>query len=533
MCQLNLKQPENYKSEQRLFLNNIFSNDQFLIMRTIICLSMLLLIATLTLAQKNKQISVAFVSTGTGYPFSKFGKLITNARHPGVEIGYSFNWKTKSKHDWYQEFKLAYFYHRFVQHGIPLYTDIGYRYRILERLTAQVALGAGYMHSIPATAKLKLAANGEYENDKGIGRMQALAAVNFGIGYTSHSSAKTPLKIGLPGISLLVNDAKGTWVGSIGKADIERNIPFQTGQVSKIASITKLFVGTLVFKLIEDSVNTGLNYNALNTKIDQWLPSSITSKLPNGNEITLGQCMKHETGVPDVIEQDAFYLAVLNNPNKTWKPEELLKFIYDKQPDFNAGDTAIYSNTNTTLVIMIIEAATGKKHSDLLKQYVLNLLKLSNTFYQPHDDLPNTVAQGYFDLYNNNTIVNVSNLVTGSGNGYGGIYSNIFDLSTFIDALLLKKNLLSTKSLGIMQTYGKPDGINEYGYGLMKKFISRGIDAGYGHSGRDLGYTANVFYFPNKSVTHAFLVNYGTDAKSNLREIFNQFQEELLNLTLQ
>ena len=31
---------------------------------------------------------------------------------------------------------------------------------------------------------------------------------------------------GLPGISLLVNDANGTWVGAIGKADIEKNILF-------------------------------------------------------------------------------------------------------------------------------------------------------------------------------------------------------------------------------------------------------------------------------------------------------------------
>ena len=340
-------------------------------------------------------------------------------------------------------------------------------------------------------------------------------------------------KRGLPGISLLVNDANGTWVGATGKADIERNIPFQAGQVSKIASITKLFIGTLVFKLIEDSVNTGLGYKALSTSISKWLPTSVINRLPNGNEITLGQCMKHETGVPDVIEQNAFYLAVLNDPNKIWKPEELLQFIYDKPPVFPPGDTAIYSNTNTILVIMVIEAATGKKHSDLLKQYVLNPLHLSNTYYQPHDRLPNTVAQGYFDLYNNNTIVNVSNLVTGSGNGYGGIYSSIFDLYTFIDALLLKKTLLSPASLGIMQTFGKPDDPNEYGYGLMKKFISRGINAGYGHSGRDLGYTANVFYFPNKGVTHAFLINYGTDAKSGLRQVFNDFQEELLNLTLE
>lgn len=338
---------------------------------------------------------------------------------------------------------------------------------------------------------------------------------------------------GLPGISLLVADVNGTWVGSTGKADIENNIPFGVAQVSKVASITKLFSGALVFKLIEDSANTGLGYKALTTRISNWLPASITNKLANGNEITLAQCMKHETGVPDVIEQDKFYLAVLNNPNKVWQPEELLEFIYNKPEIFHPGDTAIYSNTNTILTAMVIEAATGKKHSDLLKQYILNPLQLSNTYYQPHDVLPATVAQGYFDLYNNKTIVNVSNIVTGSGNGYGGIYSNVFDLYKFIKALLINNTLLSTKSLSIMQTYGKPDDINQYGYGIMKKFINRGINAGYGHSGRDLGYSANIFYFPNKGVTHAFLVNYGTDSKSNLRQVFYDFQEELLNLSLQ
>ena len=82
------------------------------------------------------------------------------------------------------------------------------------------------------------------------------------------------------------------------------------------------------------------------------------------------------------------------------------------------------------------------------------------------------------------------------------------------------------------QTYGKADDPNQYGYGIMKKFISRGVNAGYGHSGRDLGYTANLFYFPNKNVTHIFFINYGTDADSDLKEVFNSFQEELLDLTL-
>src|SRR6478609_8272685 len=134
---------------------------------------------------------------------------------------------------------------------------------------------------------------------------------------------------GLPGISLLVSDHYGTWVGAAGYADIEKKISFRVDQVSKIASITKLFIGTLVFKMIEDSTNTHIGYNDLYEPLTKWLPASITSHLANGDKVTLGQCMKHETGIPDLIDEDKFYLAVLNNPVKKWEQEELLEFIYD------------------------------------------------------------------------------------------------------------------------------------------------------------------------------------------------------------
>lgn len=337
---------------------------------------------------------------------------------------------------------------------------------------------------------------------------------------------------GLPGISLLVNDRNGTWIGAAGKADIANNIDFVPGTVSKAASITKLLIGTLVFKLMEDSVNTGIGYKDLNTKITHWLPQRITSRLANGNEITLGQCMKHETGIPDLIDQNSFYLAVLNNPNKKWEPEELLSYIYDKPALFAPSDTAVYSNTNFILVSMIIEAQTGRKHSDLLKELILNPLGMTHTYYQWHDELPNEVAQGYFDLYNNNTLVNVSNLVTGSGNGYGGIYSNVFDLFKFAEALFIKKTLLKPSSLAIMQTWGKQDGSNLYGYGMQKSFLDKGIDAGIGHKGRDVGYSANLFYFSNKGVTHIFFVNYGTDGDSHLQQTFYDFIDELVSITV-
>jgi D-alanyl-D-alanine carboxypeptidase len=337
---------------------------------------------------------------------------------------------------------------------------------------------------------------------------------------------------GLPAISLLVNDISGTWVGAAGKADIGNNMDFLPGTISKVASITKLFMGVLMFKLFEDSVNTGIGYRSLQLPISTWIPGRITSKIANGKIITLGQLLNHQSGIPDLIEEDAFYLAVLNNPNKKWEQEELLSFIYDKPPIFYPGDTAVYSNTNTILATLVMEYATSEKHEKLLKEKILLPLAMSSSFYQPYDVLPNSVAQGYFDLYNNHTLVNVSNLVTGSGNGYGGIYSNLFDLYKFADLLFLKKTLLQPSSLAMMQTYGKQDDTNLYGYGLQKSFLTRGVDAGIGHKGRDLGYTANLFYFPNKKVLHIFFINYGTDSDSDLKDVFRNFQEELVDLTL-
>jgi D-alanyl-D-alanine carboxypeptidase len=339
-------------------------------------------------------------------------------------------------------------------------------------------------------------------------------------------------RLGLPGISLLIKDQCGTWVGSTGKADIKRNIDFAPGQISKIASVTKLMMGTLVFKMMEDSLNTNIGYSDLNHRISTWLPQELLRSIANGSQVTLGQLLNHESGIPDLIEEDDFYLAVLNNPNKKWTQTELLQFIEGSKAVFAPGDTAIYSNTNYVLLSMILEKITGKKHAVLLREKVIRPLGLVNTFYQPFDDLPPTTAQGYYDLYRNHTLVNVSNFITGSGNGYGGVFSNVIDMYRFIDALFITKTILSERSLDRMMRFGKTDGSNRYGYGLMKKFIER-KDYGLGHSGRDLGYTANLFYFPTKNVIHAFVINYGTDADSYLKETFKQFQDELLDISLQ
>lgn len=164
-------------------------------MKQLFILATTVILAGAVNGQQSRYISVAGFTTQTAMPFAKFSGLFTGIFHPGAEIGYGKNFKVKAKHDWFAELKLAYFFHRFVQHGIPLYANMGYRYKISSRFMVQTAIGAGYMHSIPATAKFKLNDNGEYKNNKGIGRMQAMATYSIGGGYVLNPSSKKTITV--------------------------------------------------------------------------------------------------------------------------------------------------------------------------------------------------------------------------------------------------------------------------------------------------------------------------------------------------
>ncbi len=334
------------------------------------------------------------------------------------------------------------------------------------------------------------------------------------------------VKQGLPGISVLVEDEHGTWVGSGGYVDIENGIKYKPCHISKAASITKLLVGTLTLKLQEQGK---LN---IEDPISKYIDAKILNKIDKAEGKTLHQLMNHTTGIYDVITSSSFYLAVLNNPNKQWTQEELLSYVYGKEGYDLDSFPAHYSNTNTVLLSMCIEKATGQKHETLLREMVLNPVGMNDTYYQGREELPSTAAQGYYDLHNNGTISNVSNLITGSGNGYGGIFSNVFDLQAFIKALFVDKTILSQASLDLMQTYVQEKEDFYTGVSTIKKFTTKSA-FGIGHTGRDLGYSADLFYFPAKNRTMIFFVNYGTNGKSSLKQVFLNFESELADKVLE
>jgi len=334
---------------------------------------------------------------------------------------------------------------------------------------------------------------------------------------------------GLPGIVLLVKDAEGTWHGASGQADIAKEIPMQPCHINKVASLTKIFMGALTFKLVEEGKID------LDKKISEYLPAKDLKDIANADKVTVRQLLKHTTGIFDVITDNSFYLSVLNDPPAFRDQYDILKFVRGKAAAFEAGTEEGYSNTNTLLLSMVIDKATGVSHAQLLREKIIAPLGLQHSFYYYHDALPaHGVAQGYYDLFNNGTIANVSSYNTGSGNGYTGLYTNVFDLLKFSEALFEDKTLVSPHSLDQMLTFDMPleAGADRLlGAGTMKDFIQRADPSEYawGHRGRDLGYSADMFYFPIKGQTMVLIVNYGTDGESALRPAFYELRKAIVD----
>lgn len=338
---------------------------------------------------------------------------------------------------------------------------------------------------------------------------------------------------GFPGIALLIKDSSGVWCGASGKADIAKRIEMEPCHVNKVASLTKIFMGVLAFKLAEEGTID------LDKLISDYLSEKDLKDIANADQVTVRQLMNHTTGIFDVITDNSFYLSVLNDPPAYRDQYDILKFVRGRKPAFEAGSQEGYSNTNTLLLSMVIDKATGQSHAKLLKQKVIDALGLHDSYYYYHDPLPaNKVAQGYYDLFNNGTLVNVSSYNTGSGNGYTGLYTNVFDILTFSEALFEKRTLISANSLNQMLNFDKPlsNGEDRYlGAGCMKDFVMRSnVDEyAYGHRGRDLGYSADMFYFPIKGQTLIFIMNYGTDGDSHLRPFFYDFRTEIVDAMME
>jgi D-alanyl-D-alanine carboxypeptidase len=159
-----------------------------------------------------------------------------------------------------------------------------------------------------------------------------------------------------PGATLGVVLADGESFGmAVGYSDREAKTPMKPTDRMLSGSVGKTFAASVALQLVSEK-RIGLD-----DKVEKYLRNEAWfSRLPNANDMTVRQLMNHTSGLVRYEFKEQFTKDLTANPEKVWKPAELVAYLLGGKPPFPAGQGWDYSDTNYIVLGMIIEKVTGK-----------------------------------------------------------------------------------------------------------------------------------------------------------------------------
>ena len=311
-----------------------------------------------------------------------------------------------------------------------------------------------------------------------------------------------------PGATVGVVLANGDVLSfAVGYSDTTAKTPMRATDRMLAGSTGKTFAAATALQLVKEG-KIGLD-----DKVEKYLGSAVWfARLPNAKEITVRQLMNHTSGLVRYEFKDQFTKDLTANPEKTWKPQELLAYLLDEKPPFEAGKGWDYSDTNYIVLGMIIEKVTGKKFYDVANKRLIKPLKLTNTI--PQDGLKlKGVIQGYAGANNpfggkdemiakGKFIINPQFEWTG-----GGWATTAEDLARWAKMMYEGKAYDQTLLPQVLDGVAAPMLGRETKYGLGVIIRKTAAGTSYGHSGFFPGYMTDMMYFPDTKIAVAVQVN--------------------------
>ena len=247
------------------------------------------------------------------------------------------------------------------------------------------------------------------------------------------------------GSVLVVENEKILYQKSFGYADIQNKIPNTENTLFQIASVSKIFTAIAILQLDEQKkIN-------LTDKFTKYFPDFPYP------EVTIKQILSNTSGVPNngevflpIFRLNRDTILTLNDVIPVLKINKL-------PPNFKAGEAWEYSNTNYTLLALLVEKVSGKKFGEYLYKNIFKPAEMKTTFQNTsgtnaysHSNVAYNYASPFrFSLepvrVDTSTINDFRfNWKTGPSEGDGNIYTSVMDLSNFDKALnnriLLKRN---------------------------------------------------------------------------------------------
>ena len=283
---------------------------------------------------------------------------------------------------------------------------------------------------------------------------------------------------GVPGVTMLRRDGLDVELGVAGSADLATGAPVTVDTVFRMGSVAKTFVATVALQLDAEGVLS------LDDTVEQWLPGLV----PDGASITIRQLLGNRSGLFDfAADPQALAPYLAGELDHVWTPEQLVAIATAHAPNFAPDTAALYSNTDYTVVGMVIERATSRPVAAEVMARIIEPLELTHTTIPADGTLTGPYAHGYAADADMHDVTAVDPSLSSYG---GNLVSTPADLATFFDALF-DGRLLPPASLAAMQTTTVAQQGEVLGLGLQVVELPCGTFIG--HSGSTPGYKAAAF----------------------------------------
>jgi D-alanyl-D-alanine carboxypeptidase len=175
-------------------------------------------------------------------------------------------------------------------------------------------------------------------------------------------------------------------------------------------------------------------------------------------------------------------------------------------PVFEPGTDYKYSNTDYTVVGLIIEKVTGHSLGDELRTRLFHPLGLDHTTHPTSVQMPDPHPRGYYFLGGVGYLDVTTTVHPSAGWGAGDIISNAADLATFYQALLSGK-LLTPDLLKAMKTTALNAAGEDTGVGLGLGRGTTPCGTVWGHAGDAAGYYNMIWTCPDGTHSTAIMIN--------------------------
>ncbi len=284
---------------------------------------------------------------------------------------------------------------------------------------------------------------------------------------------------------------KGTFVAALGKADRTTGAPMRLDDRVRIGSVTKTFTITVLLQLVDQR----------RASLDDPVAKYV-SYVPNGRHITLRMLANMTAGLFNYTEDANFPHEVERNPLRVWTPRELVDVALRHPPYFRPGTGWHYSNTNTTLLGIVVEKILRKPISAIFQTYSFLPLGLSSTVWPASTALPSPYAHGVTET-SNDQVVDATGWSPSQSFTAGQLISTLHDMKVWAKACATGAQISPSLQRQRFQWVTLPPLKTDLKYGLGIIY-----DHGWiGHNGSIPGYTTEVEYLPSQDATIVLLVN--------------------------